>query len=315
MFRFRDAHSGGVSADPTFDAAWRDVAEVIERTKLSAGRIVDTVFAGEYQSAFRGSGLEFEESREYAFGDDVRRMDWNVTARTGRLHVKVLREERRLRLIFGVHLAPTWFVGTRGRTKNETALLCIAALALAAVKRGDSAGAMVFGDGRTGNIAAAGGMHRPLVILREIMNTRSSAPRPFGGVLRELCEDAPGGSTVVLATDLGGLAADFEKDLEWLYVLKAKSDVCAIIVRDRLEEEFPRVGRVRTTDASAGTFAIVDGSGEKFRKKIAANVEIRRRFEDYLARNKVDYVTIFGDDSVSGKLLEFLLKRKNRIGK
>ncbi len=202
---------------------------------------------GEHLSRFRGRGMDYQESRAYSDGDDVRSMDWRVTARTGVAHVKVYQEERERPVVFGIDFNPGMFFGSRGRLKSVVAAHAAALLAWAAAENGDRVGALLF-NGSTCDLAPRGGAHGVLQLIRQLVT--HSDPRlgiearpdtgGLGAALVRLRRVARPGSLVVLIGDFYGLDDDCDRQLQWL---RLHNDVVALQIVDPLEVAPPQPAR------------------------------------------------------------------------
>jgi len=164
----RGARAGGAARDPATGAAHRD----------AHARLVNSIFGGEYQSVFRGQGMEFAEVREYQPGDDVRTIDWNVTARTGHPHVKKHVEERELTLLLALDMSGSEQFGTRGRFKGELAAELAAVLALSAVRNNDRVGLLIFTDRVEHVVPPRKGRRHVLRLIRDVLAFQPAAPAP-----------------------------------------------------------------------------------------------------------------------------------------
>jgi uncharacterized protein (DUF58 family) len=202
---------------------------------------------GEHLSRFRGRGMDYQESRAYSDGDDVRSMDWRVTARTGLAHVKVYQEERERPVVFGIDFNPGMYFGSRGRLKSVVATHAAALLAWAAADNGDRVGALLY-NGGTCDLAPRGGAHGVLQLIRQLV--AHSDPRQgidarpgaggLGAALVRLRRVSRPGSLIVLIGDFYGLDDDCDRQLQWL---RRHNDVVALQIVDPLELAPPQPAR------------------------------------------------------------------------
>lgn len=247
-------------------ATWADVHELVglqRHADAIALRCVGTARAqrgGEHLSRFRGRGMDYQESRAYADGDDVRSMDWRITARTGVAHIKVYQEERERPVVFGVDLNPGMFFGSRGVLKSVVAARASALLAWAAAGSGDRVGALVF-NGASCDLAPRGGRHGVLQLIRQL--AAQSDPRrgmdaapDAGGLsaaLVRLRRVARPGGLIVLIGDFYGLDESCDRQLQRLRQL---GDVVALQVVDPLELAPPQAARYGVL--AGGRSAVLD---------------------------------------------------------
>ncbi len=221
---------------------------VVRRIDITARRLVSELFAGRYHSAFKGRGLEFDEVREYEPGDDVRDIDWNVTARRGHPYVKRYVEERELTVLFLVDASASQMFGTRGRTKARLAAELAALLAMAALKNGDKAGLMLFTDRVERHLPPRKTRGHLLRLVRDVLvHKPQGRGTDIGAALEELNRVQRRRAVVFLISDF--LDANFEKPLR---IAARRHDLIAVGVRDPWEEGFSPGARILVEDAETG---------------------------------------------------------------
>jgi uncharacterized protein (DUF58 family) len=243
----------------------RELAKKVRSIQIFTTKVVNDVLAGEYESVFKGRGMEFDEVREYQVGDDVRSIDWNVTARAGKPFIKKFREERELTVIFLVDLSASGSFGTRKQTKNELAAEICALLAFAAIKNNDKVGLIAFTDQVEMFIPPGKGARYVLRVIREILHFRPSRTRTdLSGALNYLGKVHSRRAVVFLISDFQ--AESFEKPLR---VLGRRHDLIAVSLSDVRESKLPEIGLIELEDAETGEMVLID----------AANREMRRRYE------------------------------------
>lgn len=208
-----------------------------------------SALAGAYRSRFRGRGVDFLESRNYQPGDDIRNMDWRVTARTGRPHTKVFQEERERPVLVVLDASPSLYFGTRRRLKSVAAGQFAAAVAWAAVRRGDRIGGFLFAPGRHRELRPAGGRRGAMRLIQSLVDWLDPVPpeapaEPLSGALERVRHTARPGSLIVIVSDFFGLDADCHRHLSRL---RQHNDVIGGQVLDRAEFELPP-GRYPITD-------------------------------------------------------------------
>src|SRR3954470_7862157 len=232
----------------------REIIKKVRRIEIHTSHIVDDLLAGSWNSAFKGRGIEFEEVRPYQFGDDVRSIDWNVTARTGRPFVKLFREERELSVMLLVDLSASQSLGTHWQTKRELVTELGATLAFSAIKGNDKVGLTLFTDAIEKFVPPRKGTRHVLRIIRELLYCE---PVGQGTSLRVALEHlnrmARRRSVVFLVSDFQD--SGYERALR---VARRKHDIVPLVVADEREFRMPRVGLVRLRDAETGKMVVLD---------------------------------------------------------
>jgi len=290
-----------------------NVAEIVQkvrRIQIVASRAVDDLFAGEYQSVFRGRGMEFDEVREYQPGDEVRTIDWNVTARNGTPFVKRYREERELTVIFLVDVTASGAFGSRDRSKLELAVEVAALLMFSALRNNDKVGLVLFGDDVHRYFAPRKGKASVLRLLRELV-----ASRPVAGetridrALEFLSRVQRRKAVVFVMSDF--LAKDWERPLR---VAKGRHDLVAITVADPREEELPPGDFVTLEDAETGERVEVDARHPGVRRAFAERAAQREsQLDEKLRRSGVDRLPIRTDVPYLDSLRRFFRMRERRL--
>ncbi len=231
-----------------------ELFQKIKSIQIRTQRVVNDVFAGEYESAFKGRGMEFEEVRDYQPGDDIRHIDWNVTARMSSPFVKVHREERELTVMLLVDVSSSGAFGSGAKLKNEVAAEVAALVAYPAIKSNDRVGLIIFSDRIEHYIPPKKGRAHVWRVIRDILGFRPSRRRTdLGGALEYLGKVTPRRVVVFVISDF--LDEDFG---ERLRIAASRHDVTAVAVGDRREEELPRIGLIELEDAETGERVLVD---------------------------------------------------------
>jgi len=311
----------GDAAEPPAPAAGagtvpREILRQVRRIELRTRGLVDSIFGGEYQSVFRGQGMEFAEVREYQVGDDIRSIDWNVTARTGQPHVKKHVEERELTLLLALDLSGSEQFGTRGRFKSELAAELAAVLALSAVRNNDRVGLLIFTDEVEHVVPPKKGRRHVLRLIRDVLAFR---PERTGTDLAVALDYGarllPHRGIIFLVSDFlppagseRGAGAAWEKSLR---LASRRHDVVAISISDRAEAELPDAGVVALRDPESGRDYIVDAGSPVVRAAFAEEVmreraAVRRLFR----RLGVDEVPVQVGESFVAPLLAFFRRRE-----
>ncbi len=241
----------------------KEVLHKIKQIDIKSKYLANEVFSGEYESAFRGHGMEFEEVREYQPGDDIRSIDWNVTARTGNPHVKIFKEERELSVVFLVDSSASLNFGTRKRYKQEVAAEVAAILAYAAIKSSDKVGLITFTDQVEKFIPPKKGTGHVWRVIQEIL---SFEPEKKGtnlqGALEFLVKVLPRRAVCFVISDF--LSPSFQKGLG---IAAKRHDMIALILSDPAEEKISRLGWVNFQDTETGQSCWVDTRSKSFQKK------------------------------------------------
>jgi uncharacterized protein (DUF58 family) len=243
----------------------------IRRIEIRTKRIVDSTLAGEYHSVFKGQGLNFAEVREYVMGDDVRQIDWNVTARVGKPHIKVFNEERELTVIVAADLSASGQFGSGSQTKREVIAEIAAVLGLAAMQNNDRVGAVLFSDQVESFIPVKKGRSHVLRMIRDVL---ALTPRHKGTsiseALRFVLKVQRRSAIVFLISDF--IDDGFEKTLG---LAAAQHDVVPIVIRDPRENNLPNVGIVTLTDPETGQQIYLDSGNAKVRAHFLARATAR----------------------------------------
>lgn len=286
-----------------------ELIKKIRQIQIYTSHIVSTNFAGQYESVFKGRGMQFEEVREYTPGDDVRTIDWNVTARAGKPYVKRFVEEREMTVMLVVDLSASGEFGTVGRLKNELAAEFCAVLAFAAVRNNDKVGLIIFTDEIELFIPPKKGSGHVLRLIRELLyfkmpKKKTNIPMALDYLARVTKKKA----TVFLVSDF--IAADFKKELS---LINRRHDVVAVAVRDPAEIEMPSVGLVEFVDAETGEVMLVDTSSRKFRGRFGSDSAKRAGELAGLLRSiNVDCIDIRTDKPYIHDLIKFFHMRHRR---
>jgi uncharacterized protein (DUF58 family) len=271
--------------------------------------MVDASFAGQYESVFKGRGMQFDEVREYTAGDDIRSIDWNVTARTGKPYIKRFVEEREMTVMFVVDLSASGDFGTVNKAKNELAAEFCAVLAFAAAKNNDKVGLLIFTDQIELYIPPKKGMSHMLRLIRELIYFKMPKRRTnISQALDYLAKVVRKKATVFLVSDF--IETDFKKPLS---LLNKRHDVIAVSVRDKAEIKLPSIGLVEFTDSETGEIIRVDTSSRKFRNQYGSMTAQRfDELKNMLRTINVDCISINTDKPYIQDLVKFFHLRHRR---
>jgi uncharacterized protein (DUF58 family) len=286
-----------------------EILRQVKLLELQTRGMVNSLFTGEYRSVFKGQGMEFAEVREYQPGDEVRSIDWNVTARMGRPFVKRYIEERELTVMLAVDLSGSERFGTKGRFKSELASELAAVLAMSAIRNNDRVGAVLFTDRIEHMVPPRKGRRHALRLMRDLLvfepvGTRTDLAAALEYTSRMLKHKA----IIFIVSDFQ--SADIEHPLK---LLAQRHDVVAVTVSDPSEQSLPDVGLARFVDPETGTALDVDTSDPEVRARFAAAVEeeltARRQL---LRRLAIDEIPVHTDGGVVEPLIKFFRARETR---
>lgn len=294
------------------DSKASDLLKKVRKIEIRTRALSHQIFAGEYHSAFKGRGMAFSEVREYQYGDDVRNMDWNVTARLRSPYVKVFEEEREMTVMLLIDISRSGFFGTVGGTKRDLIAEIAAVLSFSAILNNDKVGALFFSDKVEKFIPPKKGRSHLLHIIREIIELEpSSSGTDISAALRFLTNAIKQKCTAFLLSDM--MDTDAERNPNYEDAIKVavnRHDLSVIKIYDPRERVVPDVGLVNVKDSETGESAWVNTSSRKMRESYA---QATRNADDkalkLLRRYQIDSVDIStGSDYVRG-LMAFFDKR------
>ncbi|MBE6312985.1 MAG: DUF58 domain-containing protein [Bacteroidales bacterium] len=286
-----------------------ETSEILKRVRqieIKTRGLSNNIFAGEYHSAFKGRGMTFSEVREYQFGDDVRAIDWNVTARFHRPFVKIFEEEREMTVMLLVDVSGSREFGTADKTKKNIITEISAVLAFSAIQNNDKIGMIMFSDKIEKFIPPQKGKKHILHLIRELVGYEpqsrktdiSAALKYFTNAVKKRC-------TAFVVSDF--MDDGFYDDL---VISNRKHDVVAIQVYDNREAELPSVGLIKMHDAENGREMLIDSSSKKIRELYRKQWEERQgRLADIFAKSAVDNVSVSTADDYVRKLIALFKMR------
>jgi len=289
-----------------------DLLKKVRKIEIRTKALSHQIFAGEYHSAFKGRGMAFSEVREYQYGDDVRNMDWNVTARLKAPYIKVFEEERELTVMLLVDVSSSRFFGTRGETKKELLAEVAAVLSFSASANNDKVGALFFSNKVEKFIPPKKGRSHLLRIIRELVEFEPEEKGTDIGVALEYLTNAiKRRCTAFLLSDLTDFNQDGHPRYEHaLKIAVNRHDLSAIGIYDPYEREIPDVGLIKVQDAETGNGVWVDTSNPSMRKAYAKwNRNALDNTMQILNRYKVDNVSISTEQDYVKALISFFKKR------
>jgi len=287
----------------------KEIAKKIRAIEIYTKKAVNDILAGEYESVFKGHGMEFDEVREYQPGDDVRTIDWNVTARTGRPFVKRFREERELTVIFLVDLSASGSFGSVRQLKNEVAAEVCALLAFAATRNNDKVGLIVFTDHVEMFIPPEKGTRHVLRVIREILSfqprrTKTDIGRALDYLGRVLSRRA----VVFLISDFQ--AEGYERSLR---VNSRRHDMIAVTINDPRELSMPDVGLLEIEDAETGEHVLIDTGSPAVRMEYERlSTQGSAGLAEFFRSISVDLIDIGTGRDTIRDLMRFFRNRERR---
>jgi uncharacterized protein (DUF58 family) len=320
-----------------------EIAQAVKRIQFVTGRQVSDVMAGAYLSVFKGRGMEFDEVRPYVPGDDVRSIDWNVTARTGEPHVKRFVEERELTVMLLVDVSASQDFGSGRRSKLEAAVELSALLAMSAVENGDKVGLLLFHGGADLYIPPRKGGKHALRVVREVLARGEGTPsgptlrsamfglprsvrRWFARLAARTAAEPRRSTSIAAALEFCRqvlprravlfLISDFLDDgyLKVLRHANRKHDVVAALITDPREAAMPAAGLVTLEDAETGRLRLVDTRSSSFREELAMRARDRQdTLRDQLRATGMDLVVFDASGSMVDPLLRFFRERERRL--
>ena len=285
----------------------KEILKKVRKIEIKTRRLSDHIFSGEYHTSFKGRGMTFSEVRQYQFGDDVRSIDWNVTARYREPYVKVFEEERELTMMLMVDVSGSALFGTSKQFKNEIVAEIAATMAFSATVNNDKIGLMLFSDQIELFIPPKKGKSHVLRIIRELVEfTPKSNKTNLSQALQFLSRVMKKKAIVFLISDF--MTNDnYDKTLK---IAARKHDLTAIRVYDPREEKLPNVGIVNVLDAESGEIMLVDTSSKKVRMEYEKDYHEKvKTFQETFTRNGAGTVSTRVDQSYVTKLLAYFKSR------
>ncbi len=284
----------------------KELLKKVRKIEIKTRRLSDHIFSGEYHSSFKGRGMTFSEVRQYQYGDDIRSIDWNVTARYNEPFVKVFEEERELTMVLMVDVSGSEFFGTKEQFKRDTITEISATLAFSAIQNNDKVGLLLFSDQVELFIPPKKGKPHVLRIIRELLEFKPKSKKTnIEQALRYL-------SNVMKKKAIVFILSDFMDDGydNALKIVGRKHDVTGIRVYDQYEENLPKIGMVPMLDAESGATVLVDTGSKQVRTRYKAHyLEMVAKFKNSFQRSGSGIIHTRIDESYVKKLLGYF-KRK-----
>ena len=284
----------------------KELFQKIRRIEIQTKGLVENIFGGEYHSAFKGRGMEFAEVRPYQYGDDIRFIDWNVSARTGDTFVKVFEEEREQTLMLAVDISGSGDFGSQTQFKREMAAEICAVIAFSAIQNNDKVGLMLFSDDVELLVPPKKGRRHVLRVIRDLF---AHEPRSRGtdiaNALEHVLHLLRRRSIIILISDF--LDVRFERELR---AVRQRHDTIAIQLYDPREEILPALGLLELTDGETGQTIVLDTSSKRVRASFAAEARARHeQLQSLFKRLQLDAIHIRTDQGYVDPLVRFFKAR------
>ena len=288
----------------------REILKQVRRVEIATRGLVNEVFSGEYHSVFKGRGMNFAEVRAYQYGDDIRSIDWNVTARTGTPFVKVFDEERELTVMLVVDVSASGDFGSRSRMKGEVAVEICAVLAFSAITNNDKVGLIIFSDRIEKFVPPRKGRRHGLRVLRELLYFQPEGRgTDVAGALGYLARVVRRRAVVFVVSDF--FDTGYQKALA---VAGRRHDTIVIRMGDPRERELPAVGYIELEDAETGEQLTVNVSDPAFREAFDHDVtETRTTLEREFRKTGIDVIEISTARPYADQLMRFFRQRAKRF--
>ena len=288
----------------------KDILRKVRRIEITTSKLVTDMLSGQYESVFKGRGIEFDEVREYQPGDEIRSIDWNVTARMGHPFVKKFVEERQMTVMILLDSSASSYFGTAKRLKSELAAEISAVLAFSAIQNKDRVGLIIFTDRIEKSIPPKKGLSHVLRVIREALYFKPKGRgTDIAAALRFLDSITPRRVVAFIISDF--FAKNYKKALS---IANKKHDVVAITITDPREIDLPDVGLLELQDSETGSTFLVDTSNDSVREKYSAKsramIEERKKVFSSVS---IDHMDIRTDKPYIEEFIKFFRKRKKRI--
>jgi uncharacterized protein (DUF58 family) len=287
----------------------KELLKLVRQIEIRTKGLVNQVFSGEYHSVFKGRGMEFSEVREYQFGDDIRNIDWNVTARFGHPFVKIFEEERELTVILLVDLSGSQMFGSLSKTKQRVAAELSAILAFSALKNNDKVGLILFTDKVEKFVPPRKGNKHVLRIIRDVLSFEPEGNRTNMRTALEFMNGAiKKRSIVFLLSDF--MDEGYEKILR---VVGKKHDLIGIVIDDRRELEIPKMGLMKLSDAETNQERWIDTSSERVQNALRKRKkQIQEKRKSLFITSRLDSIYVQAGSNYITPLVNFFRLREKR---
>ena len=288
----------------------KEIIKKVRQIEIRTRHLVNDVFAGEYHSVFKGRGMEFQEVREYEPGDDIRSIDWNVTARMGHPFIKKFSEERELTVMLLVDISASHLFGSSAQLKKDLAAEVAAVLAFAAIRNNDRVGLILFSDEVEHVLPPKKGSSHVLRVVRDVLGFQAQRRKTALAPALDFLNHITTRKTVTF------LISDFltREDLKTtLRVTATRHDLIAVIAADRREHDWPAAGLVEWQDPETGRRQVVDTSDPRVRRALATlQAQQRSERKQRLARTGLDTIEVWAGEPYDRELVRFFKAREQR---
>ena len=287
----------------------KELLKQVRQIEIRTKGLVNQVFSGEYHSVFKGRGMEFSEVREYQFGDDIRNIDWNVTARFGHPFIKVFEEERELTVMLMVDLSGSLMFGSVSKTKQRIAAELSAILAFSALKNNDKVGLILFTDKIEKFVPPRKGRKHVLRIIREVLSFEPEGKTTNLKAALEYMNNA------IKKKSIAFLISDFmdEGFDKILRIVGRRHDLIGVVLDDRREKEIPNIGLVKLSDAETGEERWIDTGSNLVRQRMNMNrIEREKKRKSLFISSGLDSIEITTSSNYIQPLVQFFRRREKR---
>lgn len=287
-----------------------DIFKKIRKLQIKTNHLVTDIVSGSYESAFKGQGINFQEVREYQYGDDIRSIDWNVTARMDKPFIKLFREERELTIMLLIDVSASGQFGSHEKTKRELSAEIAAILSCTAIKNNDKVGAILFSDKIEKYIPPKKGNAHIWRVIKEVISYKpENIKTDLANALEYLMSVQRRSAIVFVISDFW--CHDYEKVLR---VANKKHDLISAYINDPREYEFPKVGLIELSDAETGERLLIDTNDKFFRENYKKNAfNQKKKTEKIFKKAGVDLIDIWTDRSSLDPIIKFFMLRGKRL--
>ena len=288
----------------------KELLKQVKQIEIKTRGVVNEVFSGEYHSVFKGMGMEFSEVREYQIGDDIRSIDWNVTARFGHPFVKIFEEERELTVMLVIDMSGSLMFGSVNKTKQQVAAELSAILAFSAMKNNDKVGLILFTDKIEKFVPPKKGRSHGLRIIREVLSFKPEEnTTDIKGALEYLNHTIKRKSIAFLISDF--IDDGYDKIMN---IVGKKHDLIGVVLKDPRESEIPRSGLIKFKDAETGKLRYVDTSSKKVQQKFMETLQFHdTQRKQIFMKSRLDSINIDISESYIKPLANFFRKREKQL--
>ncbi len=287
----------------------KEIFKKVRKIEIKTRGLSNQIFSGEYHSVFKGRGMAFSEVREYQYGDDIRNIDWNVTARYSRPYIKIFEEERELTVMLLIDVSASNSFGTQMQLKQDLITEIAAVISFSAIQNNDKVGVIFFSDKIEKFIPPKKGTSHILRIIRELIDFKAdNKGTDIAEALRYFTNAIKKKSTAFLISDF--MSKGYDKALQ---IANHKHDLIAVRVTDKRETEIPDIGLIKMKDAETGKTVLVDTSSKKVRKYFKALTDKKRReLDQVFAHFGIDMVKVYTGEDYVKPLMNMFKKRESR---